>query len=161
MKMTSPRVVLALFVCVSAIGVLPVAGQSVLADESTRGCQMVVVRAYYDNMDMASEVNRWIDPWEINRDEGYLVVDVDQRGISRLESAGFIVEVDDDLTAMVCEPRLPLKGQKAGINGLPCYRTVDETFADVERLVSNHPDLAEWIDIGDSWELHSWWEPGY
>ena len=161
MKMTSIRMVLTLFVCVIAIGVLPVAGQSALADESARGCPMVVVRAYFDSMDMASEVNSWIDPWEINRDEGYLVVDVDQRGISRLESAGFIVEVDDDLTAMVCKPRIPLKDQKAGIVGLPCYRTVDETFADVERLASNYPDLTEWIDIGDSWELHSGWEPGY
>jgi len=124
-------------------------------------CKVMVVRASFNQMDMVSEVYSWTDPWEINRDEGYLVVDVDERGLSRLENAGFTVVVDEALTAMVCQPRLPLKGQKAGVVGLPCYRTVDETFADVEDLLSRYPDLTEWIDIGDSWEVHSGWEPGF
>jgi len=33
-----------------------------------------------------------------------------------------------------------------------CYRTVEETFAAAQSLAQTYPDLAEWIDIGDSWE---------
>ncbi len=161
MKMTSTNAVLASFLCALVLGALPVTGQIAATDESTLDCPVVVVRAYFDHPDMVSEVSRWTDPWEINRAEGYLVVDVDEQGLFRLEDAGFEVVVDDDLTALRCEPPRRLKGQKAGIVGLPCYRTVDETFADVERLVSRFPDLAEWIDIGDSWEVHSGWEPGF
>jgi hypothetical protein len=38
------------------------------------------------------------------------------------------------------------------IPGYPCYRTVEETFAAAEAIVATYPSLAEWIDIGDSWE---------
>jgi len=29
---------------------------------------------------------------------------------------------------------------------------VEETFQTAENLAANHPDLATWIDVGDSWE---------
>ena len=131
------------------------------AVEPNHDCPVTVVRAYFDDPGMVPLGTRWTDTWEINRSEGYLVVEVDDRDLSRLEDSGFEVVVDDDLTALRCEPRLRLKGQKSGIVGLPCYRTVDETFADVEGLVSRFPDLAEWIDIGDSWEVDSGWEHGF
>ncbi len=161
MKMTSTKAVLVSFLCTCVIGAVPVAGQIATSDESALDCPAVVVRAYFEHPDMVSEVSRWTDPWEINRTERYLVVDVDEEELTRLESAGFDVVVDHELTETMCVPRRPLLGQKAGIVGLPCYRTVDETFADVESLVSQYPDLAEWIDIGDSWEMHSGWEPGF
>jgi len=37
------------------------------------------------------------------------------------------------------------------INGFPCYRTVVETFAAMNDLLVNHPDLVTLVDIGDSW----------
>jgi len=39
-----------------------------------------------------------------------------------------------------------------GIPGYPCYRTVEETFAAAEAIVTAYPDLAAWTDVGDSWE---------
>nr|HUM50149.1 M14 family zinc carboxypeptidase [Anaerolineaceae bacterium] len=33
----------------------------------------------------------------------------------------------------------------------PCYRTLDTVFSDAASLAINHPNLAEWLDIGDSW----------
>jgi len=33
----------------------------------------------------------------------------------------------------------------------PCYRTLDTVFSDATSLAEEHPDLAEWLDIGDSW----------
>ncbi|MEZ4615683.1 MAG: hypothetical protein R2867_09240 [Caldilineaceae bacterium] len=42
--------------------------------------------------------------------------------------------------------------QSAGIPGFPCYRTVEETYADLQDLATSHPTLARWVDIGDSWD---------
>lgn len=39
-----------------------------------------------------------------------------------------------------------------GIPGHDCYRTVEETYATAEQIVADHPRLASWSDIGDSWE---------
>ncbi len=38
------------------------------------------------------------------------------------------------------------------IPNYPCYRTVESTFATAQAIVDKHPDLATWVDIGDSWE---------
>jgi carboxypeptidase T len=49
-----------------------------------------------------------------------------------------------------------------GIPGYPCYRMVEETFASAQLLGTNYPDLATWIDIGDSWEkTEPGGDPGY
>ena len=32
-----------------------------------------------------------------------------------------------------------------------CYRTLDTVLADAASLAEAHPDLADWLDIGDSW----------
>ena len=45
-----------------------------------------------------------------------------------------------------------LPEQVSGIPGYPCYRTVEETYASAAQIVADHPNLAAWIDIGDSWE---------
>ena len=33
----------------------------------------------------------------------------------------------------------------------PCYRTMDTVLADAASLANAHPNLAQWLDIGDSW----------
>lgn len=38
------------------------------------------------------------------------------------------------------------------IPGFSCYRTVDQTYADLQALAAAHPDLVSLIDIGDTWE---------
>jgi hypothetical protein len=35
--------------------------------------------------------------------------------------------------------------------GYPCYRTLETVLADAEELTTDYPELADWIDIGDSW----------
>ena len=46
----------------------------------------------------------------------------------------------------------PLLGQENGIPGYPCYRTVEETYASMDTLVANYPNLVSKVDIGDSWD---------
>lgn len=39
----------------------------------------------------------------------------------------------------------------ATLPDFPCYRTLDTVFSDAASLAEEHPDLADWPDIGDSW----------
>lgn len=44
----------------------------------------------------------------------------------------------------------------------PCYRTLEAVFTDATSLAEEHPDLAEWLDIGDSWVKQNFGgTPGY
>jgi carboxypeptidase T len=111
-----------------------------------------VVRAYYTDPAMIDALAAWTEPWEVNRTEGYVVVDVDRAGYQWLLDAGFRVEVDARLTEQLNRPNEPLAGQTEGIPGYPCYRTVEETYATAQAIAAAHPNLATWTDIGDSWE---------
>ena len=114
--------------------------------------RLVVVRAYYNNQKMIAELARWLEPWEVHQKEGYLVIGVTQDEVDRLLKMGFRVEIDWQLTYQVNQPVQRLPQQMGGIPGYPCYRTVEETYASAQALASAHPQLAAWIDIGDSWE---------
>ena len=111
-----------------------------------------VVRAYYDDPVIIAQVASRIEPWEVNRNQKYIVLEVNKEEFLWLEWLGFRVEVNAELTKMIQQPPVPLPGQVNGIPGYPCYRTVEETFATAQAIVAAHPDLASWIDIGDSWE---------
>lgn len=112
-----------------------------------------VVRAEFDDSAQVAELARWAEPWEVNHAEQYLIVEVlDPAEYTRLQNLGFRLAVDEKLTALYRQPNQRLPNQASGIPGYPCYRTVEETFATAESLVSQHPSLAEWLDVGDSWE---------
>ena len=116
-----------------------------------------VVRVYFISRQEVADIAAWIEPWEVNFEEGYLVVGVNQAGFARLQSAGYHVEIDYETTAIINQPLVNLPMQPSGIPGFPCYRTIEETLVTAEIIVTNYPSLAEWIDIGDSWEKT---EPG-
>jgi carboxypeptidase T len=121
-----------------------------------------VVRAYYHDRQMIADLAAWREPWEVHHAQGYVVLDVNRAEFERLASAGFRLEIDARLTAALNAWSAPLPGQNTGIPGFACYRTVEETFAAAEAIVAEHPTLAAWSDIGDSWE--KWTaggQPGY
>jgi carboxypeptidase T len=111
-----------------------------------------VVRAYFTDKQMVHDLAAWREPWEVRPEEGYLVLDVTRTEYERLTAAGFRLEIDARLTAQLNTFNAPLATQVSGIPGYPCYRTVEETFATAEAVVVDHPALASWSDIGDSWE---------
>ncbi len=113
---------------------------------------LIVVRAYYDRPQRVAELARWKEPWEVNREEGYVVVGVDPAEIPRLEQLGFRVEIDQDLTRRVNQRAERLPGQTRGMAGYPCYRTLEEIYATAQGLAAAHPELAAWVDIGDTWD---------
>jgi carboxypeptidase T len=53
-------------------------------------------------------------------------------------------------------PILVLSSQVLAASGTipnyPCYRIVESMYQTAEDIANRHPNLAEWIDVGDSWE---------
>jgi carboxypeptidase T len=121
-------------------------GSLVLADSgpSAPASDKVIVRVYYPNLKIGNKVLISFEAQllETNYEEGYHLMEVTQDEIDLLTEAGLRVEVAE-------QQELPMV---QSIPSYPCYRTVEETFATAQQIVSDHPNLATWIDVGDSWE---------
>ena len=111
-----------------------------------------VVRVWFADRSQVDAVAAWTEPWEVRYDQGFMVLGVDADGFARLVAAGLSLEIDEERTSRLCAPFKRLEGQTEGIPGYPCYRTVEETFADALALTIAYPNLAQLVDIGDSWE---------
>lgn len=116
-----------------------------------------VVRVYSLDPAVIADIARWTEPWALRAKEGYFIVGVDGDGLRRLETLGVRIEIDAKRTTEICAPHFRLPDQVTGIPGYPCYRTVEETFETAAQLVTDYPTLAQFIDVGDSWEKT---EPG-
>src|SRR3990172_3266246 len=112
----------------------------------------VVARFYFASQADLNLLATRLDVWEVHHAAGYLVALLRPGETTTLRQAGYRVEIDADKTADLGQPRKPIPGQVSGIPGFPCYRTVEETYASLAQLAVDYPDLAQWIDIGDSWE---------
>ncbi|MEA3337412.1 MAG: M14 family zinc carboxypeptidase [Chloroflexota bacterium] len=116
-----------------------------------------VVRVYYDDPADLTQLSSF-DLFEYNnKKEQYVLVGVDRFDHAVLQSLGWRVELDIKETAAFNRRPPVHPEQLSGIPGYPCYRTVEETFATAQSIVAAYPDLASWIDAGDSWEKS---EPG-
>ena len=116
------------------------------------GEQRVVARVYFTSLDDLNRLAASLDVWEVHHAEGYLVALLTPAQSTALERAGYLIEIDAEKTAELSGVRPALPGQVSEIPGYPCYRTVEETYDSMAQLAANHPNMARWIDIGDSWE---------
>lgn len=110
------------------------------------------VRAYFADRSQLLELTRRYEPWEIHPDLGYAVVAVDPAGLVELAALGLRVESDPAFDLRLARQAAAAPDQAGAIPGFPCYRSVSETYSAAAGLARARPDLAEWIDIGDSWE---------
>ena len=114
-----------------------------------------VLRAYGWTDETVEELAGWFDHLGVYGEKGMLLVHADTReDYQRLLAAGLLVEVDAERTRTL---RLLEQARERGlaidsIPGFDCYRTVEETLATGASIAADHPTLAEWIDIGDSWQ---------
>jgi hypothetical protein len=115
----------------------------------------LLARIYFEDLDQLNELVHSVDAWEVNHEEGYLVAYLEFSEYQELISNGIKAEIDNERTAQIQKDIIPLPDQTAGIPGYPCYRTVEETHTSMENLAAGYPGLADWIDIGDSWEKWS------
>lgn len=120
-----------------------------------------VFRAYFQERAQVHALARWREPWDVNYEEGYVVLDANEAEAARLRSAGFRLEVDLARTHSLSKPSQRAPEQSSGIPGYACYRTVEETVATAAGLAAAYPQLASWIDIGDSWEKAAGGSGGY
>jgi carboxypeptidase T len=121
----------------------------------------VVARVFFADLADLNRLTGELDVWQVLHELGYLVALLRPEQLTALRRAGYRVEIDELQTALLDQPAQYLAGQTSGIPGYPCYRTVEETHSDLSRLAADHPDLAAWLDVGDSWEKVTGALPGY
>ena len=114
-----------------------------------------VVRAGYQSVEQLNLLRARAAPWRVYPEEKILIIDINNLfEYDQLIRDGFLVQIDAERTASFNAPHEPTQEQKAGqinsIIGYSCYRTVEETYATAEALVAQKPQIAEWLDIGDS-----------
>jgi carboxypeptidase T len=88
---------------------------------------------------------------------GHLVLELEPADIATLKRFGFRIEAAPDMVErrnrfLDTFDALRTDGPSAQtIPGFPCYETVEETFAAAEGFAAAKPQLATWLDVGDSW----------
>jgi carboxypeptidase T len=115
---------------------------------------LLVVRIYYFNLADRDQLAAEYDAVEAPTTAGYVTALVSPDQHATLLDRGYRVEIDQARTALIAAP-VPGDGGGGGAAGIPdyeCFRTVEETYADMAALAAAHPTLAAWNDIGDSWE---------
>ncbi|MCO5211474.1 MAG: hypothetical protein M9936_17415 [Caldilinea sp.] len=115
------------------------------------------VRVYFTGDAQLATLAAGYDIWEVDRAAGYAVVYADSGARAQLLAAGLRVEEDPIRAAefLASLPVFPGEASAAAVESIPgyaCYRTVEETYSALAGLATQHPDLAQWVDIGDSWE---------
>jgi hypothetical protein len=143
-------VILLAAVAVLAGGFAPAFGQPAQPFAIPPG-ETAIVRVYYPDDAMRIAVYLGFEPsiYETNYKDGYHIMQVSQPDLDRLLALGLRVERDTEWTP---PPVVPVPEGAETIPGYSCYRTVEETYAAAQALVTNHPTLASWSDVGDSWD---------
>lgn len=111
------------------------------------------------DVDALDQLRRTIDVWAFlpaDRDvppaRGEAIVLLDTEELETLRAAGLEPEIDRQRTDLHLAPRPARKGVVGAIPNYPCYRTVEQTHADLAAAAAARPEIAEWLDLGDSWE---------
>lgn len=140
----------------SAVGGQPTAGDGfasldIAGSAFGAGADLQIVRVAYQDQAQLNALASWVEPWEVDREQGTLLVGLTRTDQQRLAAEGYAFEVLPASQASL--PVVQLQNHpEAGIPGFPCYRTVQETYTRAAQLAEANPNLAAWIDIGDSWE---------
>ncbi|MCB9139800.1 MAG: peptidase M14 [Caldilineaceae bacterium] len=141
---------LAFFVLITLLPFLAYAAPAQAQDAG-----VTVVRVYFQNPAQLDRLAALADIWEVDHAAGYAVMALEPAQEQALSKAGYLVRVDPMRTeqARAAAAKLSSTAPAAaqGIPGYSCYRTVEETYGDLATLAANHPALARWEDIGDSW----------
>ena len=115
----------------------------------------LLARVYFIDQATLNQLAKSLDIWEVNHKVGYILVYLNTEQYQQLVSRGFQVDIIQERIAGIRDKANLIPGQTTGIPGFPCYQTVEETYSNLGNLALSYPDLAEWLDIGDSWEKRS------
>jgi hypothetical protein len=158
MRPPAPRLVYALVI--QLLVVTPVLAASAAeptppapSNQTDHDGTILAVHAYFTDLGGLEYLTAHFDAMEtVNHADGYLDLLLTPAEYESLKALGYRLEIDTRRTALLNQPQVALPAQAEGIPGYPCYRTVEETYASMAQLAADRPNLATWIDIGDSWE---------
>lgn len=122
---------------------------SLLADTTARADEWFV-EAHWKDPAQVRRVAPLFQHMIVDRAKQTLRVDTDEEGMRALAEAGLDVQVDLAATAQMHAFYGDLVPNS--IPGYACYRTVEETYATIDQLVTARPDLAATEAIGPTWE---------
>jgi len=115
-----------------------------------------LIKVKYQDQHQLKQLAEAFDHFQLEHKDQVVKLEVSGTELSWLKNQQF--EVQTDVTgsarlqrALTTNQRQQNSPSGGGIAGFACYRTVEETFATATSLVNEHPDLASWIDVGDSW----------
>jgi hypothetical protein len=112
----------------------------------------MLAHVYYKD---SSEVGRLALEFDLmeyaNDEEGYVDALLSWKQYEDLLARGYRVEINEEQTALLNQKRQMLVSGNS-ISGYSCFRTVEETDAAMAALAASKPNIAEWKDIGDSWD---------
>lgn len=112
-----------------------------------------IVKIFVDETTDFDRLRSTVELWDHNRGKDFLLAEVSPAQYQALRTTSFQYEIDSEYTALrQVETNALLPGQGGGIPGFPCYRTVEETHTTIQDIATNYPDLAQLIDIGDTWD---------
>ncbi|WP_444997488.1 M14 family zinc carboxypeptidase [Aliikangiella sp. IMCC44359] len=126
-----------------------------------------IYRVYFPNEEVADKaiISFHGQLLESNKSEGYLVMELSEDDIKKLKQFDFSIKKADEYikqrnNRLKSIQQEVLSGNSvwlnsAGTQSIPnysCYETVEETFSAAQSLANSNSNIAEWIDIGDSWE---------
>jgi len=131
-------------------------------DDLNANIEIVLWRVYFHNTVQLDYLASRLDVWEVHHADGYLVAPLSSEQRTQVQALGYAVEPDVHILAPTVQAAISGESLPGYVPGLLCYRTVEKTYADLAALAAQHPDLAAWIDVGDSWnKLHSTTLPGF
>ncbi len=130
-----------------------------------------IYKAYFPNLETARKaaISFHAQLLEANYETGYLVFELTPQEMAQLRQFGFkllpatefMQQRKQFLNNIQTET---LRRQQAAPSGakvvappgtipsFPCYETVEETFSQAEGFAASKPNLASWVDVGESWE---------
>ncbi len=114
----------------------------------------VVAQVSFANQDDLNRMAGDLDIWQVDHGARWATMLLTPVQVQRLRAEGRSVTVDVQATARLAARPVQAAAQPAegGIPSFPCYRTVEETYADLAQLAADHPDLVQPVTIGQSWQ---------
>ncbi|MCC7358006.1 MAG: hypothetical protein IT317_00915 [Anaerolineales bacterium] len=114
--------------------------------------QLLLARVHFSTTAERDALAARLDAVEAPTTGGYVTALLSPAEQAALLAQGYRVEIDAARTALLNAHAPASPAQAQGISGYPCYRTVAETYAALAGLAAAHPTLAQWVDIGDSYD---------
>lgn len=137
----------------------PIAPQEAISVKGSPEATRIVMRAYFKDIKRAQSIaHSRFETLESKYELGYVVVNASASEQRELRALGFRLEADHNwLLRQSQQAKQESSTSNAttvatAIPGYACYPTVEEVFASGNALIAAKPNLASWIDIGDSWE---------